>query len=143
MTQQDPTADELRLRHATVSALQASLLRTTTVEAFLQTVVDRAGEHVAAHSACTLTMLREGRFLTVASTDPEATEADQVEYATDSGPCVEAARRGVETIVPDTACRGPLARVGRRLPSARLPVCGRGPRRYRGRRTAGDQPLRT
>jgi hypothetical protein len=46
-------------------------------------------------------MLRQGRFLTVASTDPEASEADQVEYETDSGPCVEAARRGVETVIPD------------------------------------------
>ena len=101
MTQPDPLADDLRLRHATVSALQASLLESPTVEGFLQTVVDRAGEHVAAHAACTLTMLRQGRFLTVASTDPEATEADAVEYATDSGPCVEAARRGVETVVPD------------------------------------------
>jgi hypothetical protein len=101
MTQQHPLADELRLRHETVSALQASLLSTTTVEAFLQTVVDRAGEHVAPGAACTLTLLRQGRFLTVASTDHDATVADQVEYATDSGPCVEAARRGVETVVPD------------------------------------------
>jgi hypothetical protein len=101
MTQQQPLVDELRLRRAAVSALQASLLRSTTVKAFLQTVVDRAGEHVAAEAVCTLTMLHEGRFLTVASTDHHATEADQVEYATESGPCVEAARHGVETIVPD------------------------------------------
>jgi ANTAR domain/GAF domain len=101
MTPPEPLADDLRLRHAAVSALQASLLASTTVETFLQTVADRAGEHVAENASCTLTMLRQGRFLTVASTDPEATEADQVEYVTDSGPCVEAARHGVETIVPD------------------------------------------
>jgi hypothetical protein len=104
MTRVEPREAELELRHAVVTALQASLLRTTTVESFLQTVVDRAAEHVVAGTAeiaCTLTMLREGRLLTVASTDPQATEADQVEYATDTGPCVEAARRGLETIVVD------------------------------------------
>ena len=126
-----------------MSALQASLLRTTTVEAFLQTVVDRAGEHVAAHSACTLTMLREGRFLTVASTDPEATEADQVEYATDSGPCVEAARRGVETVVPDLRAEGRWPEWAAASLRLGFLLGGRSPRRYRGRRTAGDQPLRT
>ena len=76
------------------------------METFLQTVVDRAAEHVADNTACTLTMLREGHFLTVASTDAQATEADQVEYETDSGPCVEAARRGVETVVVDLRSDG-------------------------------------
>lgn len=107
MTRVHRPVDELQLRHDAVTALQASLLRTTTVESFLQTVVDRAAEHVAggaAGTACTLTMLREGRLLTVASTDSRATEADQVEYDTDSGPCVEAARRGLETVIVDLRC---------------------------------------
>jgi transcriptional regulator with GAF, ATPase, and Fis domain len=101
MTKDQSTAEELRLRHAAVSELQASLLTTKTVEAFLQQVVDRAAGHVAADIACTLTLLRQGRYLTVASTDEAATEADQVEYETGSGPCVEAATSGVESVIVD------------------------------------------
>jgi len=101
MTNDDPPTEELRLRHAAVTSLQTSLLTTRSVLDFLQTVVDGAAEHIAPDIACTLTMLREDTLATVASTDKRATEADEVEYEFDSGPCVEAAREGVESVVPD------------------------------------------
>ncbi len=101
MTHDDPTTEELRLRHAAVTSLQTSLLTTRSVQDFLQTVVDGAAEHVAPNIACTLTMLREETLVTVASSDERAAEADDVEYEFNSGPCVEAARKGVESIVPD------------------------------------------
>jgi hypothetical protein len=101
MTHDDPAIEELRLRHAAVTSLQTSLLTTRSVQDFLQTVVDGAAEHIASNIACTLTMLREGTLVTVASTDERATEADEVEYEFDSGPCVEAARERAESVVPD------------------------------------------
>jgi hypothetical protein len=101
MKHHDPATEELRLRHAAVSELQTSLLTTRTVEAFLQRVIDGAARHIAPDIACTLTMLRQGQLLTVASTDEQATEADKVEYEVDSGPCVDAARDGVESVVAD------------------------------------------
>jgi hypothetical protein len=101
MTQNQSTVEDLALRHAAAVDLQASLLSTHTVEAFLQRVIDRAAAHIAPEVACTLTLFRQGRFLTVASSDEQATRADQVEYDTDSGPCVEAARNGIECIIPD------------------------------------------
>jgi hypothetical protein len=101
MTHDDPVTEELRLRHAAVTGLQTSLLTTRSVEDFLQTVVDGAAQHIAPNIACTLTMLREQTLVTAASTDEEATEADKVEYEVDSGPCVEAARHGAESVVAD------------------------------------------
>jgi hypothetical protein len=101
MTHDDPPTEELRLRHAAVTRLQTSLLTTRSVQDFLQTVVDGAAEHIAPDIACTLTMLRQGTLVTVASSDERATEADEVEYEFDSGPCVEAARESVESVVPD------------------------------------------
>jgi hypothetical protein len=101
MPAQDPPAEELRLRHAAVTELQTSLLTTKTVEDFLQRVVDDASRHIAPRTSCTLTMLRQNSFVTVASTDERATAADEVEYEVDSGPCVEAARDGVESVITD------------------------------------------
>lgn len=94
-------SEDYRRRHAAAVDLQASLLSMPTVEDFLQGVVDRAGAHIAPHSACTLTTLRNGRLSCAASSDDDATHADLVEYETNQGPCVEAVERGVETIVPD------------------------------------------
>jgi hypothetical protein len=97
----DTPTDDLELRRVAVTELQTSLLTTKTVEDFLQRVVDGAAQHVAPRMSCTLTMLRQDSFATVASTDDHATRADQIEYEVDSGPCVDAARDGVQTIVPD------------------------------------------
>jgi GAF domain-containing protein len=93
--------EEYRLRHAAAVELQASLMSTRSVEEFLQGVVDRAGDHIAPHSACTLTAHRAARYSCAASSDEKATQADLVEYVTSAGPCVEAVERGVETVVPD------------------------------------------
>lgn len=96
-------SDDYRLRHAAAVDLQASLLAMPSVEDFLQGVVDRAGAHIAPHSACTLTTDRDGLLSCAASSDDAATRADLVEFETHQGPCVEAVERGVETIVPDLA----------------------------------------
>ena len=103
MPETNTGANDYRLRHAAAVDLQASLLSMPTVEDFLQGVVDRAGSHIAPHSACTLTIRRNGRLGCAASSDDDATRADLVEYETNQGPCVEAVERGVETIVPDLA----------------------------------------
>lgn len=96
----DPDA-ELALRHAAVLELQVSLLGSKTVEGFLQNAVDRASAHVSPHAACTFTARVKGRYICVASSDEAALKADLVEYETESGPCVEAVNRGVESVVAD------------------------------------------
>jgi hypothetical protein len=101
MAAQDPPSEDLHLRHAAVSELQSSLLTTRTVEDFLQRVVDGAAQHVAPRMSCTLTMLRQNSFVTVASSDEHATAADEVEYEVGSGPCVDAARDGVAHVIAD------------------------------------------
>lgn len=101
MTDTSAGGEDYRLRHAAAIDLQASLLAMPSVDDFLQGVVDRAGAHIAPHSACTLTIRRDGRLSCAASSDDDATRADLVEYETNQGPCVEAVERGVETVVPD------------------------------------------
>lgn len=101
MTESHPSADDFQLRHAAITDLQASLLTTKTVEGYLQQVVDRAADHVAPKADCSLTLLRNGRFSCVASSDDLVLEADQAEYEARSGPCVEAAIRGTENVIAD------------------------------------------
>jgi hypothetical protein len=93
--------DEFKDRHAATVALQASLLENPTVEAFLQAVADRAAEHVGSHTACSVTILANGAYQCAASSEDDVLKADLVEYQTLSGPCVEAASSGVESVVTD------------------------------------------
>jgi hypothetical protein len=98
--------DEYRDRHAATVSLQASLLENPTVEAFLQAVADRAAEHVSSHAACSVTVLANGAYQCAASSRDEVMKADLVEYQTLSGPCVEAASSGIETVVEDLRSDG-------------------------------------
>jgi len=101
MTVHEPSGEDLRLRHAAVTELQTSLLTSKTVEEFLQRVVDGAAQHIAPRMSCSLTMLRQNSLVTAVSTDEHATAADEVEYEVDSGPCIDAARHGVENFITD------------------------------------------
>ncbi|WP_372698181.1 GAF and ANTAR domain-containing protein [Arthrobacter sp. JSM 101049] len=52
---------------------------------------------------CGVTLLRERRAATAASSSPEAQRMDEVQYKYDEGPCLSAARDGVEFHAPDLA----------------------------------------
>lgn len=49
-----------------------------------------AVERVRGAEAASITTLRKGKFLTVASTDDRATRGDAIQYEVGSGPCVDA-----------------------------------------------------
>ncbi len=50
-----------------------------------------------------LSILLYGNLLTIATTDRDAWDADQVEFDTEAGPCVEALRTGADTGIIDLA----------------------------------------
>lgn len=101
MVEDRSSVEELELRRVVVAELQATLLRIRTVESFLEAVVERAAQHIAPGAVCTFTVLLQGRFITVASSDERGAVADEAEYEVEHGPCVEAVRSGVASVVLD------------------------------------------
>jgi hypothetical protein len=101
MSEDQSSIEELELRRVVVGELQATLLRIRTVESFLEAVVERAAQHIAPGAVCTFTVLLQGRFITVASSDERGAVADEAEYEAELGPCVEALRNGAASVVPD------------------------------------------
>ena len=93
--------EDQELRRVVVAELQATLLRIRTVETFLEAVVERAAQHIAPGAVCTFTLMLQERFITVASSDERGSMADEAEYDADDGPCVEAVREGVASVVLD------------------------------------------
>src|SRR6195952_858732 len=70
--------------------LTALLLATDTFETYVQHVVELAADRVHAGSSCGLTLRRDGRTRTVASSDQLANQVDELQYDTGTGPCLEA-----------------------------------------------------
>jgi hypothetical protein len=73
------------------------------VEVLLVTITKLAAERVAAASHASVTALRGKAYTTVAVSDDLITEIDQVQYADNAGPCIEALDLGVPVAVPNTA----------------------------------------
>jgi hypothetical protein len=88
-------------RHQVWSRLERSLAAATSVEDYLRSVVELTGDQVGVEGSYSLSILLYGNLFTAATSDREAWEADQVEYDTEAGPCVEALRSGVQTEVTD------------------------------------------
>lgn len=74
--------------------LRSSLATAGGVEEYLQSAVEHAGELTGLKGSYTLSTTLGGSLLTVASTDRDAWEADQVEFDVEDGPCVELLRYG-------------------------------------------------
>lgn len=72
----------------------------------LRTVIAVVPETVSGVVSVSLTCWDGGRFQTVAASDPVALRLDEWQYAADRGPCVDAARQGRRTFVPDLAQAG-------------------------------------
>ena len=88
-------------RHTVWSRLERSLATSSSVEDHLRSAVLAAGDLIGVPGSYSLSTLLYGHLFTVATSDREAWEADQVEYDTEAGPCVEALRHGEQTNVPD------------------------------------------
>jgi GAF domain-containing protein len=88
-------------RHTVWSRLEPSLATSTSVEDHLRSAVLMVGDLIGVAGSYSLSTLLYGHLFTVATSDREAWEADQVEFDTEAGPCVQALRQGELTVVPD------------------------------------------
>jgi GAF domain-containing protein len=77
------------------------LLETQHVDMFLQSITEQAVAEIDPTFVGGLTTRQQGRYLTVACTDPRASLVDQVQYRQRSGPCLDALENGREVLVEE------------------------------------------
>ena len=77
------------------------LLETQHVDTFLQSITEQAVAEIDPTFVGGLTARQQGRYLTVACTDPRANAVDQVQYRQRSGPCLDALETGLEVLVEE------------------------------------------
>jgi GAF domain-containing protein len=84
--------------------LQQLILDSGTVELFLEAFASHTSTILdpAVQMQCGVTLKRNGRAATVASSSPEATELDEVQYGYGDGPCLNAIRTGKSTVISDS-----------------------------------------
>jgi GAF domain-containing protein len=82
------------------AALQELILSTEGMTDFLDELVQLAA---AGHGSCAITVRLDDKTRTVANSDELAARGDEIQYARDAGPCLEAMRTGALVEVPDLA----------------------------------------
>ncbi|MFH8657783.1 GAF and ANTAR domain-containing protein [Streptomyces afghaniensis] len=87
----------------TSDTLDQAMVRSSGLDTLLRDLTDRAVQEVPGAAACSITVRRAGRLLTLAGSDGLPNGLDQRQYEYGSGPCVEAAETGVEQYAPDLA----------------------------------------
>jgi GAF domain-containing protein len=83
--------------------LQSLLLTVGQLEAFLQQVTVLAAGMVDPPMSCGITVRRDGRPLTVASSDVRANSLDESQYAVSEGPCLHTLETGQPVCIADAA----------------------------------------
>lgn len=87
---------------ADFAQLSRELMREGDEQPTLQAVVDRAVEMIPAADSCSVTLRRRrNRLETLASSSPLALECDQLQYALNEGPCVDAVWQDDSYLVED------------------------------------------
>jgi GAF domain-containing protein len=81
--------------------LTSLLLDTDTLHGFLQALAETALDQTGTANGCGITLEREKRPLTVASSGSSAMALDEAQYGQDDGPCLSALRSGKEVSVED------------------------------------------
>lgn len=99
MTRPDP--DELLVRTAFEELGRVSFAEHS-LDSLLQRVTDAAAQVLPGRPAASVTVVRQGRFATVAASDPVAAALDGIQYRLGAGPCMEAATSGHPVELPDT-----------------------------------------
>jgi GAF domain-containing protein len=79
------------------------LLSTSPVEEALTKLASVAANAVIPPASCGITVRRDGRPLTVSSSDDLATAVDELQYDRDQGPCLQSLETGDIVSVPDLA----------------------------------------
>lgn len=81
--------------------LEMAIVRSSGLDTLLRDLTDRAVEAVPGASACSITVRRADRLLTLAGSRGLPSGLDQRQYENGSGPCVEAAETNAEQYAPD------------------------------------------
>jgi hypothetical protein len=79
------------------------MVRSSGLDTLLRDLTDRAVQEVPGAAACSITVSRGGRLLTLAGSEGLPSGLDQRQYENGSGPCVDAAETGAEQYAPDLA----------------------------------------
>ncbi|MEU5347923.1 GAF and ANTAR domain-containing protein [Streptomyces sp. NPDC020766] len=85
------------------ATLHQALAGSGGLDTLLRDLTDRAVHAVAGAEACSITVRRDGRLLTVAGTGGLPSGLDQRQYENGDGPCVRAADSDAEQHAPDLA----------------------------------------
>ncbi|MCX5199948.1 GAF and ANTAR domain-containing protein [Streptomyces sp. NBC_00237] len=72
------------------------------LDSFLQELTEQAVHAVESADSCSVTMRRNGRLVTTASSDSQALTLDALQYEVEAGPCVCSLENGIEEYVADT-----------------------------------------
>ncbi|RYV49430.1 GAF and ANTAR domain-containing protein [Pengzhenrongella frigida] len=89
--------------HHPASELQNLMLATDVVESFLQEITSFAVTALGGEISASVTISRQGRPATVASSDAYAAQFDEVQYSQSEGPCLTAMRTGKTVLMDDLA----------------------------------------
>ncbi|WP_407343946.1 GAF domain-containing protein [Pengzhenrongella phosphoraccumulans] len=103
MSDVDPVVRSNGATHHPASELQNLMLTTEVVESFLQEIADAAATALGGAISASVTISREGRPVTVASSDAYAAQFDEVQYSHLEGPCLTALRTGQTILMDDLA----------------------------------------
>ncbi|GGX15839.1 GAF and ANTAR domain-containing protein [Streptomyces lomondensis] len=87
----------------TSDTLDQAMVRSSGLDTLLRDLTDRAVQEVPGATACSITVRRVDRLLTLAGSDGLPRGLDLRQYENGSGPCVEAAETGAEQYAPDLA----------------------------------------
>ncbi|MER7478925.1 GAF and ANTAR domain-containing protein [Streptomyces sp. NPDC126510] len=87
----------------TSDTLDQAMVRSSGLDTLLRDMTDRAVQDVPGAGACSITVRRAGRLLTLAGSDGMVSGLDLRQYENGSGPCVDAAETGEEQYAPDLA----------------------------------------
>ncbi|MGW7263168.1 ANTAR domain-containing protein [Streptomyces sp. NPDC054842] len=101
-----PPADPPRSPRAAAAdagPLHEALAQSGGLDTLLKDLTERAVLAVEGAAACSITVRRDGRLLTLAGTDGLPSGLDQRQYENGDGPCVRAAAADVEQYAPDLA----------------------------------------
>jgi GAF domain-containing protein len=100
LASEDPRRDDVA---ASIMELQYLLLATSGMQDFLQELAVLAARTVERGLLCGITVQPPGGGpITVASSDVQASQVDEVQYELDDGPCLRSMRTAKQVMVPDT-----------------------------------------
>ncbi|MFD5340099.1 GAF and ANTAR domain-containing protein [Streptomyces hawaiiensis] len=85
----------------TSDTLDQAMVRSSGLDTLLRDLTDRAVQEVAGADACSITVRRADRLLTLAGSEGLPSGLDLRQYENGSGPCVDAAETGEEQYAPD------------------------------------------